>query len=377
MTTYEEATTVRTSSDILAADIAALDEMGVYASGWSPLSVHRGVLELNSRSQSVAEGIRSVVTKAGFADTVVQAGDAWTKRFVKGYYNLDPNPATSAVHVFRVRNLASSGPHNIKVGQLVASTPDGILFKNTEAKTLPSGAGQYIELEFAAEAAGLGGNIPPGTTLAWEQGIPGTAVENPAVSGTGTSIKRAGREEESAASLLARGLARWGATAAGGSADSYVEWIGEAFKAAGVPNTITRWRVDDANPNGPGSVDVYLANAAGPATAGELAIVNAYLQKRHGKGRGPLRVLAAEEVSIPVQAILYVTGAPDAVSIASSRLAVYGAAVGLGGIVYLMELIELLMGVPGVYNISLSLPVDNVALSTNQIPVFVPSLVAE
>ena len=31
--------------------------------------------------------------------------------------------------------------------------------------------------------------------------------------------------------------------------------------------SVSRFRVRDDNPNGPGSVDVYLANPAGPATA--------------------------------------------------------------------------------------------------------------
>jgi hypothetical protein len=43
-----------------------------------------------------------------------------------------------------------------------------------------------------------------------------------------------------------------------------------AYRIAAADATITRWFIDDANPNGPGSLDVYIAPSTGTASGGQV-----------------------------------------------------------------------------------------------------------
>ena len=186
----------------------------------------------------------------------------------------------------------------------------------------------------------------------------------------------AGIGAESDKSVLARCLARWAATSYGGAASAYRQWVNDAFVAIAQTNTINRIGVDDTNPNGPGSTDIYLANAGGPAGLTELAVVSPFLLARRGLGTGPLRIFAAPSIAIPVIATLY--GNTGGAALGAAALASLQAEIPLGGKVYFSALLSLLKDIPGVYNVAMTSPAPGVdtTLPSFDVATFVPTLVA-
>ncbi len=137
--------------------------------------------------------------------------------------------------------------------------------------------------------------------------------------------------------------------------------------------TITRHSIDTSNPFGPGSIGVYLANASGPATNDEVDIVDAYLQERKALGSGELRVEAAVAQNVEVVAVLYQTGNADAVAEAIAALTELQNDFDVGGTLYLDELTQTLMGIDGVYDVTITLPAGNTVLDATEVLVFSPA----
>ena len=102
--------------------------------------------------------------------------------------------------------------------------------------------------------------------------------------------------------------------------------------------------------NGPGSIDVYLADAAGPATgdqsSGEVGSVYAYLLARKPLGSGVLRALAAPLQTLTVTAISTQDGSnPSVLASQAAALQLLVAAMPLGGTVDVALLEALLRGI--------------------------------
>jgi uncharacterized phage protein gp47/JayE len=350
----DEALTTQTEQEAreeLASDLAA---RGVDDKGFPDTSTQRRLLDSAAASQARASKLRAQLTMAGSRALVEQipdadGRDAWAEYLSLGFYGLPRDPATRAQHRFVLTNAATGVQREIAPRQLRARAGK-VEFINLEGGTLLIGG--TLPLTWEAQTAGVVGNVPPGTVRQLVTALAGVTIDNPAISGQGSSITKAARDAERNASLLARGDARWGATSAGGSPGSYIEWIDQAFKYAGVEKTVTKWLVDDENPNGPGSTDVYLANDAGGATADEIAIVSAYYAIRRGTGTGPLRVLSATPRVLTYTATLYSTSG-NAVADAIAADAELTADLDIGAVVYRHEIVERLMSIPGMKNVTL------------------------
>ncbi|MCC6559652.1 MAG: baseplate J/gp47 family protein [Polyangiaceae bacterium] len=372
MTTLAEALAAKTEAQILQALVAEAAARGCDVAGFSPYSISATLPALDARALSVEQALRVQITRAGFLDLAAGAGDEWVDYLVKAWFGIDRIPATKARRRFKLTAAPSAGTIAVAPRELVADA-GGVLFENTTAFEVLAGTTTYREFE--CRSPGLAGNILPGAILGFQIGKPGLTVANEA----GDAIF-AGRPAETNDALVARGRAKFPAGSVGGSRDAYLVWVEEAFSTQGLTSTITKIGVDDGNPNGPGSTDIYLANAAGPATVDELAVVDAYLQPRRAKGSGPLRVLAAEELIQPVVGTLFVDGNPTAVADAVAAMAELQADLPLGGgprrTLYVDSIRGALLGpdgVLGVYKLNLSDPSQDLGLATFQVVVLVPS----
>ena len=362
MTTLDQALTVRTESEVrvdLSNEIAA---RGGDDQGFPETSTQRKLLDVDAAGISAEETIRADVTRstslALLPEIAPENGrDAWIEHAARGRFSLDRDPATAALHVFRLTNSATGVQWTFAPGELRARFGKLDFVNVTKPDILDySGAGTLaiggtLDLLFECQTAGTSGNIPANTVTQLVTVYAGVSVSNPAIGSTGRSIYRPARDAETNASLLDRMGSRMGASSAGGSNGSLVEWLHEAFAFAGVTFTITKWLIVDTNPRGPGTTDVYLANATGPATAEEVATAQAYYDKREPSGSGgPPGILVKPSVPRAITITVTVKNSSNLAALADSQAVVttLNAEAPLGGwILYRTEVIQRLMDVDG------------------------------
>jgi len=379
MTTYQEAITVQTSLEVLEDTTAALAAEGVIVTGFSPTSAPRGLISLDARARAAEQAIRAEVVQAGFLVNVEARDPEWIDRMLEGFFQTTRLRATYAEHVFVLTNQSTTGgPYVIAPGQLEASTVDGVKFRNITGGTLNAGIGQTIVLEFRAVVAGLSGNIAPGEIFALTTGaIPGVDIANEV-----DSITKAARDDETNRQYTDRAIARWGTLAAGGHPLA-VEYI-----ILSSVDTITKVGIQDDNPFGPGTVGVYLANAAGPATNHErVAAEGSFSPKEPLGSRGLWSYLAATAATVNVTATLTSDGtnpnlAADATTALQSLQAQWPMKAGvvldtvlIGGILRGLASEQYnLAGFRGCTDVDMSSPSADVVLGVSQVLVFNISL---
>ncbi len=358
-----DALTARDAATIRQAILDALTAKNVVATGWSAMAVQRALIEIEADSEAKQEAIRATVAAAGFLDTAAIAGDDWLDLLAKGFFLVIRQPATKAIHQFALTNVVGTAGRVLRNGALVSTTGSTpLVFR-------------YLG-GVVADVPGSGGNIPAGSSLVFSgSGLVGCVVTNPAIGDTGTSLVAAGADRESNANVIARCRGMWAVNSAGGSSLEIPNWIAAAFDAAGLTSTITKYRLDDASPFGPGSMALYCASDAGPATTSELDIVRAYILPRQTLGGGSWRILAPEEQIVTIGGTLFASGNPNAVSDAGQALVALEAEVPLGGTLYRSAIIQKLMEVFGVINVRLDTPPGDVVLAPGQVLVVAPDLV--
>lgn len=315
MVTYLEAIAVETATQIQTRLLSALAALGVTITGFSPTSAERGLVALDSRALAYEQAIRAEVVKSVLLVDPNKRDQAWIDRKVEGFFAITRLLETKAVHAFRLTNQsATGGPYTIKPKQLRATSVDNVEFVNRTGGTLAAGAGQTLNLEFEAVIAGLAGNIGTGEIFK----IQGGALPAVSIANLPGSLIKAARARETNQEYVLRGLSRWGTLAAGGHPSAVQFRI-----LSGVP-TITKMGVRDDNPNGPGSVDVYLATATGPASLDECAAAQAVFGPFEPLGsRGLWRYLPAIAHNVNVIATIELNGDnPNAIDDAEAALVI-------------------------------------------------------
>jgi hypothetical protein len=159
--------------------------------------------------------------------------------------------------------------------------------------------GSAVLVRVRAQIAGTSGNLGNNAALSLVTSYPGLTVTNPPIAGTTSWITTRGRAAESQKAYAARMRARWADLAPQTSAERATALVRAACVAAGVA-VIERVWPDDSNPLGPGSWAVYLARDTGPASAEDVALVDAYVGARWASGAGRFKAYPAGVVSIAV-----------------------------------------------------------------------------
>jgi hypothetical protein len=386
MATYLEATTVDSATTIQAQLYTDLAAEGVAITGFSATSAERGLVALDARAIAYEQAIRAEVTKAGFLVDVESRDEAWIDRMVYGFFRVERLQATYARHVFTLTNQsATGGPYTVKAAgspgagaSLEAQAADATRFRNITGGTLAAGVGEELILEFEALTSGLAGNIGPGEIFKILGGaLPGVDISNGA-----ESITQAARAKETNREYVNRALARWGTLAAGGHP------LAVEFRILSGVETITKIGVRDDNPNGPGSVDVYLANATGPATNDECTAAETAFGPYEPLGsRGLWRYLPAIAKTVTVTGNVELNGEnEDAIADAEAALESLSAQWPMrAGIKLDASLVHgiitggdyeqySLPGFRGVADLDLSSPLDDTLLDVAEVLVFVINL---
>lgn len=367
MISLADATTAQTEAQILTALLADMAAEGVDASGFSPFSVARVLPSLDARALAFEQDLRARLAKAGFLDLAQKVGDDFVEAIVNAWFRITRIPNTKGRCLFRVTVAPSAGTIAVGARELVADGGGGVLFDNVENVEINAGASKLVLFE--CRTRGVVGNVLPGAVTGFQVGRSGLSVTNAAESGA--IVTYAGREKEPLTDFVARGRAKFAAKSYGGARAAYLVWVHEAFEAIGLDSPITKIGVDDANPNGPGSTDVYVADSIGTPSGTIIDTIYAFLSPRRAVGTGPLRVIGAPELVVPIAARLHVDGNSSAVADSIDRLQALQAAFPLGGgrkpILYTDAIRGALLGpdgVTGVEKIDLYSPAEDVGLTS-------------
>lgn len=349
--------TIRTN---IYTDLAAEE---VPIEGLQEESLLRALPEVFSGLVYALEADRVNLTYAGFPSGWVQltSAPAWGELAAEDFYEIIRDPAIPTLGKMRVTAATGAGSTTIQTGQLIVRYGAGsgqILFTNTEGFT-PNPGGAAVEVAMTAQQAGAAGNIGNSATLALVTSYPGLSVTNPAITGTQTWITRRGRDAETLPKLKARCDQQWSNLSFDVSSERFARIIRDAFEASGETSPITRIYVDDTNPDGPGSVWVYMARDSGPATADDVALVNAYVTPRYKAGSGPFASKAAVVLTITISGTIKgPANETTALTQASAALSALAPKYAIGGAKAYAEQVRnaLFDGVTGALNVTLDLP---------------------
>lgn len=342
----------------LATMLSILDSLGFTATSWESGSIQRTLIQLLARLHSSASNTTYAITSGRYNDLAV--GDWLTLKSLSDFDNTRA-PAVSTRVTMTLSDPNSVGPFTIVTSQLVATDQDGFTYRNIAGGTLTLGG--TLNLLFDAE---MPGRASP-TTLELSTPLAGVT----AVIATVDPIVIAGATSESDARLRVRNAAKWSTLAYAAPADAYVAW------ALAASAFVTRAWVDDLNPRGPGTLDLYCAGPSGPVPGPVLTTVLSYIEGGvDGIWRRPLgsdlQVFSASSVSVPITGTLYVKAAYNQTA---TRDTVYAAINALfetlpvGGTILVAELYEIAMNVTGVKNLHLTAPLVDTTVAATSVPI--------
>jgi uncharacterized phage protein gp47/JayE len=356
MLSFEQLSTPITSAQAEEEIIQRLSELGFASRGWQSESMQLTLgVKLPAWLYSRFTVYVSSVVVGMFNDSAT--GDLLT-RFSASHYDNTRVPAVAAQYTVRHTVASGQGPHTgIQVGDLIASNGTKT-YRNITTDDLTSAA--TVDLVYEAEEPGQDSNTADGTLNFLVTSLAGVTITNPA-----NSIVQAGANEESDESLKIRNPARWSGLSIESPADHY---RGLALTVAG----IGRCEVDDTNPRGPYTLDVYVAgpNAAAGETA--RAEVEALLDTQRSP-TADVEVIEPTTQTITVAGTVYVnraysSSAPAAV-VAAIEAHVNTIAIGGAQLTESQKGVaedgvkEAIRGVAGVQNVNLTSPVADVTIT--------------
>lgn len=351
--------------------LSALSTLGFPVSSWPVGGAGRTLVQGFARVTRESLVLVSNVARGSLLDLAPgtdpgSPGD-WLSLLAKSAYQLDRRQATFAKVKVRLTAASGAGPYTITPGQLWAVSSAGRRYNSTNTANVTVSAGpSTVDIEMIAENPGSAYNLGVGATLTLETPLPGvTALTIETSGGSGTPMVSAGVDAENDATLRARCKSRWQTIGLQKTADAYDALARSAPSAADATVfPVTRTKVDDTNPRGAGTVNLWIAGASGPLTTPDRDAVRDYCAARKSVCVD-LQTENATATPVNVTATIYVRGNSGAKAEAEARLTAAINAVPIGGIVYLAQLLEELMTPTGVYNAIIASPTADVVLAAN------------
>lgn len=341
--------------------LAILDGLGFTATSWEEGSVQRTIIQMLARLHSDASNTTLAITKGRYNDT---ATGEWLALKSRSDFDNEPIAAVATRVKMTITDPNSIGPQTIVISQLVAKDQDSATYRNIDGGTVTLGGS--LTLNFDAEVPGRSNPVSLELVTPLAGFTSFIAITDP--------IVRPGTAAESDERLRVRNRTKWATQAYAEPQDAYIGW------ALAASASITRAFVDDLNPRGPGTLDIYVAGPTGPVPGPVLVTVIDYIEGNiDGISRRPLgsdvQCFNAGTASVAITGTLYVL---PSYSLTAVRDAVYAElealleALPVGGTVFLAELYETIMVVAGVSNVHLTAPLADTTVAVTSVPV--PSL---
>lgn len=263
MLTTDQLRSPMTARQWLALHLSQLGSLGFHVGSWAAGAIQRTFLTSFARVGSdMTELVRTFVE---FSLNDYSSGDPLAELSDNQFDN-QASLAQKTLGPMTLTNVGNS-PHTIRPGSVIVTTKTGIQFQNVEwedsasEKTLAA-PGQLV-CRFEALKAGTSGNIENGTELTLLTSLAGVTVDN-SPPGDDDWFTRSGSEPESTNSLRDRNRTKW--------ATLGIHLIADGYRNIALSvNGVERVALDDQNPRGPGTIDVYVGGT--PTPGGALATV--------------------------------------------------------------------------------------------------------
>lgn len=338
-----------TESENLASFLDVFRTAGFAVDRWRAGGAFVTLARALARGLTTGTGLVRGLAEGSFLD--LASGD-WLTLLAASWFRLQRRPASYAEHTITLHNGPGSVPYTVVPGQVWVSTSAtpgaGHRFRNTGAGPLP--ASSELALTFRAEQPGAAYNVEPGTPLVMVTSLPGVTPHL-------TALVTAGLDEETDEELRTRCRSRWATLAP----EHCMPGAGWEFWALTMPDGVTardgvtRAYCDIDNPDGPGTLTVYLAGPAGAVTEDVRTAVDADLQALEVPGAV---VTVASAVEHPVSLtgeVWIVPGVEDtpaavraALNALLAKMPIGGRTIGNVSGIFRDELEQALRAVPGV-----------------------------
>lgn len=266
MLTFAQLTTPVTQDQALSTLVDWLAAAGFNSRSWQSGSTQLTFLTAFARGYSKVTEMVSTLAKAGFNET---AEGEWATRFARSNYDNERVPASTTRHLMQFACSSNAGPYPQAAGKIVVS--DGtrtyrLVNDDTyPIVTIPSGGSVSMVCE--AEVAGAAGNVAPGTITRMITTFVGVDCTN-------TSILKAGTDEEQTTRLRERNRTKWANLSIEVTAD------GCRYLALSASAEVQKTYIEDTNPRGAGTVDVYVFGYDRPVSPDGVTLVQLALDKR-------------------------------------------------------------------------------------------------
>ncbi len=292
---------------------------------------------------------------------VATATGEFLTRASKSDFDNDRKVAVAARRMISFTMDTGEASTDVPAGELVVAYVNdlSITYRSIATTTLVPGATVAVLCE--CERAGMVGNVASGTLTEMIATYPG-------VSCVDTATVRLGVDEESDAKLFARDTSKWAAL----SYENTVEAITYLITTK-VPN-ITAVKIDDLNPHGAGTVDIYCAGDNATAGESDVTAALAVARARYFDPDPRIQVYAAPTQTLTASGTVL---CDSTVGTVATRANVEAALLNMlkelpiGGRTYLNgpsrilafdDIIEAIRSAKGVVSVTLTAPTANVSI---------------
>lgn len=355
--------TPSTEEEVLARMLTDLADMGFASTSWQDGQPELDIVRVCARMHASATGVISTLARYCFFGLLTDDDVEAAYEFARSWYSVEPHPATAAERSVTLRNDAGAGPYSSAAGSLVLAGGDGQEYENTSTVNIPATVGATVTATFRARVFGTAGNVA--TLSTFSTPLAGVSI-------SAQSVTLPGEDGESVRDLRLRCEARWGTLAINGElpASGY-EY---AIKTA-VPE-IRRTYVDNANPRGAGTFDVYVARANAAATGGDVTDAQTRVDEILPPNADGLVVASGTATGTLAGVVLLASGTLDAAKQAEANAAglAYINTLAIGAVLRLSELVTALSSVDGVESVALTAPLADVTLTASQIHLWTSAL---
>ncbi len=299
MATLNWADIVEVSHDEAKQEILGwLDVLGFTVTSWQEGSIPLYCTEVGAALYSRLSLLAVFLKEMAFNATSI--GDALTN-FSYSHYKNTRAGSIAAQRAITLTCSATEGPHTINLGDVVSSDAAGsATFRNVDGLSVvypySLGSGTSKTFLFEAEVSGTGGNLANNTVTTLVTTLAGVTI-------TLDTLNRSGVDAESDTRLRLRNETRW-------DAQSEFEKTADACKniALNASAAIISVGVDDENPRGAGTFDVYLAGLDATAGGSDITAAQAAFDLRvMGSSSTPATCLclASPEASLSITGTVY------------------------------------------------------------------------
>lgn len=262
-----------TTRQVYAWLIDLLKSVGFETTGWQPGRIQRSMFTAFATGAADLTELGKFITEFGFGPTSTGPG---LTLFSRSRYTNERILARKTAGPMRLRNFGGV-TYTVEPYQIIVSEPvSGIEFRNTQGGTIlpgSTGAPSVLDLQFEAVVAGRTGNVARGAVTNLVTSFAGVTVSNDVTDITsGTWYTTVGTDEELDSALQRRNETKW--------ALSSLELVKEGFEALALQNGAVKVDIDDTNPRGQGTLDVYAASESAPLSSAEMQALQLAFSRR-------------------------------------------------------------------------------------------------